>query len=66
MTDYQISSPEGQKWLPSSRQAIEDGHALAPERCAETTVELIRAACPAINGRSFGAGMDIRKAIADL
>ena len=66
MTDYHISSPEGQKWLPSSRQAIEEGQALAPERCAETTVELIRAACPAINGLSFGAGMDIEKAIAGL
>lgn len=66
MTDYQITSPQGQKWLPSSRQAIEEGQDLAPERCAETTVELIRAACPAINGRVFGAGMDIQKAIADL
>lgn len=66
MTDYQISSPEGQKWLPSSKEAIEAGHDLSPERCAETTVELVRAACPAINGRSFGAGMDIQKAIAAL
>jgi 3-oxoacyl-[acyl-carrier protein] reductase len=66
MTDYQITSPEGQKWLPSSQQAIESGQALPPERCAETTVELIQAACPAINGRVFGAGMDIQKTIADL
>ena len=66
MTDYQIQSPEGQKWLPSSKEAIETGRDRPPEDCARTSAELIRLACPELNGRVFGAGMDIAKTLGDL
>ncbi|OGV73243.1 MAG: hypothetical protein A3K19_23660 [Lentisphaerae bacterium RIFOXYB12_FULL_65_16] len=66
MTEYQIQSPEGQKWLPSSRDAVLAGHDRKPEDCARTSVELVRCACPEMNGRHFGAGMDVDKTLAEL
>ena len=59
MTDYQIKDPLGQKWLPSSKDAIDKGLDRPPEDCAVTTMELIRIACLQLNGQAFGAGQDM-------
>ena len=53
MTEFQITSAEGRKWLPSSREAVEAGRDRSPEDCARTSVALVRAACPALNGNSI-------------
>ena len=66
MTEMQIQSPAGQKWLPSSKEAVEAGRDRPPEDCARATIELLRAACPALNGRHFGAGTDFAKVLAEL
>ena len=58
MTEYQASSPEGLKWLPSTKECLEQGRVRAPEECAEATVELLRIACKELSGRIFGAGTD--------
>ena len=58
MTELQIQTPEGQKWIPSSKEAVEVGRDRRPEDCARDSVELIRVACPELNGRGFGVGMD--------
>ena len=58
MTEFQANSPEGLKWLPSTRESFEKGRDRPPEDCARATVELIRIACPELNGRVFGASTD--------
>ena len=59
-------SPEGQKWLPSSGKAVEEGRDRPPEDCARTAVELIRVARPELSGRTFGAGTDFDKVLKEL
>jgi len=63
MTELQIDTPEGRKWIPSSKDAVEAGRDRDPYDCARSSVELIRVACPEINGRGFGAGTDFDKVI---
>ena len=58
MTEIQIQTPEGQKWLPSSKDAIAQGHDRPPEDCARAAVKLIRAACPELSGGAFGPDTD--------
>jgi len=63
MTELQLQTPEGQKWLPSSRAAVEQGRDRAPEDCARAVVRLIRAACPELSGGSFGPDTDFDAAV---
>jgi len=65
MTELQINTEEGQKWIPTSKQAIEVGRDRSPEDCAKKSVELVRAACAEINGRGFGADTDFEKVLAE-
>lgn len=61
MTEIQIATPEGQKWLPSSKQAVEQGGCRPPEDCARATMQLIRAAGPDLSGGTFGPDTDFEK-----
>jgi len=63
MTDLQIRTPDGQKWLPSSKTAIEQGRDRPPEDCARATMELVRVACPKLSGGTFGPDTDFEKAL---
>lgn len=63
MTELQIQTPTGQKWLPSSKEAIDQGKDRPPEDCARAAVKLIQAACPELNGSSFGPDTDFDKAL---
>ena len=58
MTEMQIETPEGQKWLPSSKDTVEQGRDRPPEDCARAAVALIRVACPELSGGSFGPDTD--------
>ena len=60
MTDVQIETPEGREWLPSSKDAVEQGKDRAPEDCALATMRLIRAACPELCGGTFGPDTDFQ------
>jgi len=66
MTDYQVESEQGKKWIPSTAECFEKGEVKQPEDCARTTVELIRIACPELNGRNFGTGQDFSKILSRL
>lgn len=61
MTEAQIGTPEGQKWLPSSKEAVEHGQTLPPEDCARATMQLIRVASPELSGGTFGPDTDFEK-----
>jgi len=54
MTQYQADNPQAQRWLPRVVEMLETGKHRPPEDCAKATVELLRIACPELNGRSFG------------
>ena len=66
MTEYQVDSPEGRKWLPSTTEAFAKGNHRPPEDCAKTTMELVRIACHALNGQCFSAGQDMTEVKRDL
>jgi len=63
MTDIQIETPEGQKWLPSSKDAFDRGQDRPPEDCARATMELIRVACPELSGGAFEPNTDFDKVL---
>jgi NAD(P)-dependent dehydrogenase (short-subunit alcohol dehydrogenase family) len=63
MTDLQIMTEEGRYWLPSSSDAIAQGKDRPPEDCARKTMELVRLARPAFNGKTFGVGTDFQEVI---
>lgn len=58
MTEHQVNSPMGRKWIPSTATSFEQGKVRPPEACAVSTMELLKHICPAFNGRSFGTGND--------
>jgi len=69
MTEWQVKTEAGRKWIPSTEQAFQEGRYRQPEECARATMELIRIACPELNGRNFGVGMDfedIRRRAAEI
>ena len=63
MTDLQITTPEGRKWLPTSSRAVEQGTARPPEDCARAAVQLLRVACPELNGGAFNPNTDFEEAL---
>ena len=63
MTEMQIETPQGQKWLPSSREAVEQGLDRRPEDCARAAVELVRVACPDLSGGVYGPDTDFPEAL---
>ena len=65
MTELQIKTLQGRKWLPSSTEAVNQGRDRPPEDCARATMELIRVACPKLSGGTFGPDTDFEKALAD-
>ncbi|MCM8761737.1 MAG: SDR family oxidoreductase [Candidatus Omnitrophica bacterium] len=61
MTEFQVISEQGRKWIPSTKECFEKGKVNPPELCAKTAIELIKISCPEINGRNFGAGENIQE-----
>jgi len=65
MTKIQIVTQEGQKWLPSSKDAVEQGRDRPPEDCARATMQLICVASPELSGGTFGPDTDFEKLLRD-
>lgn len=63
MTEFQIQTPEGLKWLPGSKQAFDKGQDRPAEDCARAAAELIRVACPELSGGSFDPDTDFNKVL---
>ncbi|MCM8830164.1 MAG: SDR family oxidoreductase [Candidatus Omnitrophica bacterium] len=61
MTELQVISEKGRKWIPSTKECFEKGQVNSLELCAKTAMELIKISCPEINGRNFAAGQDINE-----
>lgn len=58
MTERQATTPEGRKWLPSSKEAFDQGRDRPAEDCARAAVELIGVARTELSGRSFSPDSD--------
>ncbi len=65
MTEIQIQTVEGQKWLPSSKDAVDQARDRPPEDCARAAVKLILAACPELSGGTFGPDTDFDNVLRD-
>lgn len=61
MTEFQIETAEGRKWLPSSKDAVDQGQDRPPEDCARAAVELVRVAGPELGVGPFGPDTDFDK-----
>lgn len=61
MTQKQVDSEAGKKWIPSTQEAFNGGRDLTPVRCVESVMELLANMDPLFNGRIFGKGMDFAK-----
>lgn len=53
MTEHQMNSPAGQRWLPEIRQMIEAGQARKPDAIADKTIEMLKSVTVADNGRCY-------------
>ena len=53
MTEYQLKTPEGRKWMTHVSRGFAQNEDRPPEDCAKATVQLIRIASPELNGRIF-------------
>ncbi len=65
MTQLQVDTPAGLKWLPSSKDAFDKGQDRPPQDCARAAVALIRVACPELSGGTFRPDTDFDKALRD-
>jgi len=58
MTEFQVESDQGKKWIPSTADCFESGNLKTPEDCGKAIIQLLRIARPELNGRIFHAVMD--------
>jgi len=59
MTKYQAESPEGQKYIPGTKECFEKGMVRKPEECGEVCAWLAEHRPAEFSGRSFGVGDDL-------
>lgn len=59
MTRSIAQTPAAAQWLPRIQHRLETGEGRRPEECAQTSLELVRLAPAALNGRSVFAGDDV-------
>jgi NAD(P)-dependent dehydrogenase (short-subunit alcohol dehydrogenase family) len=58
MTELQVKTEAGLKWMPGIKQAFETGKTRPPEDCARATIKLLNHLRPEFNGRIFGPDDD--------
>lgn len=61
MTELQITTEGGRKWLPGSGQAFDEGADRPAEDCAKATMQLIKYACKVLSGRIFDVSTDFEE-----
>lgn len=56
MTQLQVDSEAGRKWIPSTKESFDSGNLRRPEEIAVATVRAIETATLEHAGQSFGPG----------
>ena len=59
MTEYQMSSEAGQKYLPGVSNRFEEGDDLPPEKAADLSVDIALGKFDALTGRAVSARDDL-------
>jgi len=66
MTDYQLTSEAGRKYMQAIAKRFEDGDFLPPTRAAALTVEIASGRFDALHGRAISATEDLDTVEADI
>jgi len=61
MTELHASDQAARKWIPSTSDALDEGRDRSADDCASASVQLIKIACPQLNGRLFNADTDFKQ-----
>jgi NAD(P)-dependent dehydrogenase (short-subunit alcohol dehydrogenase family) len=61
MTEYQVNTEKGRRWIPGTKQCFDEGRLFPAERIAEKAVEIVRAVTPRQSGAAFGPGTDVNQ-----
>jgi NAD(P)-dependent dehydrogenase (short-subunit alcohol dehydrogenase family) len=56
LTEYQLQSPEGRKWMSRIETMFEEGRDVPPTRAAALAAELASGRFDRLAGRAFGVG----------
>ena len=59
MTEHQLESEAGKKWMPRIKEMFEQGRNVPPTLAANLAVELASGRFDALSGRAFNAGEDL-------
>jgi NAD(P)-dependent dehydrogenase (short-subunit alcohol dehydrogenase family) len=63
LTEYQLESPEGQKWMSRIQTMFEESRDVPPTRAADLAVALASGRFDGLAGRCFGAGDDLEEVL---
>ena len=66
MTEFQLNSPEGQRWLSRIGRMFEEGRDVPPERAGQLAVFLASQAGPELSGRALGVADDLEDVVLHL
>jgi NAD(P)-dependent dehydrogenase (short-subunit alcohol dehydrogenase family) len=58
MTEYQVKTAAGRKWIPRTKQCFESGKIRQPGEIARATIALIKIARPELNGKYYDPDTD--------
>jgi len=61
MTRNLLRTPEGEKWQAFVRELMQSPDRKEPDACAKATMQLLKIACPELNGRTFTVDTDFDK-----
>jgi NAD(P)-dependent dehydrogenase (short-subunit alcohol dehydrogenase family) len=64
MSEYSLTSKEGQKWLPWFRRLFDEGLSVGPERAAQRIVELASGKFDGLSGRFLPMAEDLATLLA--
>ena len=59
MTELQVETEAGRKWIPSTRESFETGKLREPGEIAEVSAELVERARPEWSGRTISPDTDL-------
>ena len=58
MTELQVKTEAGRKWIPSTKEIFDAGKTRSPEEIARATIEMLRIARPGLSGASYNPDTD--------
>jgi len=61
MTELQANTPEGIKWIPSTKELFEKGNVRKPEDIAKATIKLVKVAKPEASGKNYNPDTDFSR-----